>query len=30
MGAGHEMQKQYLASLQGIFDAAWKQKGGKP
>ncbi|MBM6592682.1 DUF937 domain-containing protein [Microvirga pudoricolor] len=29
MGAGHEMQKQYLASLQGIFESAWRQKPGR-
>jgi len=28
MGAGREMQKQYLASLQSIFDNAWNRKPG--
>lgn len=28
MGAGREMQKQYLASLQSIFDSAWNRKSG--
>jgi hypothetical protein len=26
MGAGREMQKQYLASLQSIFDSTWNRK----
>jgi hypothetical protein len=29
MGAGREMQKQYLASLQSIFDSAWNRKPGE-
>ncbi|MET0744657.1 MAG: hypothetical protein ABWY78_14895, partial [Microvirga sp.] len=28
MGAGREMQKQYLTSLQSIFDGAWNRKPG--